>query len=293
MQDVIEPGDPLQRQLARYARVRLEPDPAATRRIRAAVMSEAWRRHLAAESSAAASRRTRSRVPFAGWSARRLGTTVTAAVLTGLLLAGTVFAGSRAGGPLYDTRLALETALLPSDPEARVQAELAMAQTRLAEASQAAVAGDAPAFEAALTGYATVVDGLADTVGGPADRALAAVQLHLEVLRALRERTPERASPGLDRALERSSGAVERLEQAGAGGNGGTPGAGPAEPTAKPGRTPKPAKSPAPTVDPTDAPPEPATTPKPGNTPKPGATPKPGKTASPSPDQGEDESGDR
>lgn len=293
MQDAIEPGDPLQRRLARYARVRLEPDPAATRRIRAAVMSEAWRRHLAAESAAAASRRTGSRVPFAGWSARRLGTTVTAAVLTGLLLAGTVFAGSRAGGPLYDTRLVLETALLPSDPEARVQAELAMAQTRLAEASQAAVAGDGSAFEAALTGYATVVDDLANAVGGPADRALAAVQLHVEVLQGLRARMPAPDSPGLDRALERSSGAVERLEQAGAGGDGGTPGAGPATPTAKPGNSPKPAKSPAPTAAPTGEAPEPSTTPKPGNSPKPGNTPKPGKTASPSPDEGEDGSSDR
>lgn len=270
MQDAIEPGDPLQRQLARYARVRLEPDHVAMRRVRSAVMSEAWRRHLAtSEPPTTAAGPGARRVPFAGWSARRLASTMVAASLAGLLVGGTVFAGTRAGGPLYGARLAFEAVLLPADPDARVQAELALAQTRLAEAAQAAAAGDTAAFDAALVAYVAVIDELAEATGGPADQALAAVEVHLAVLRDLRVRVPAAAGAGIDRALERGGTALERLERAGARdpSGGKTPNA---EATPKPGSTPKPGK----TSDPTE---------KPASTPKPGNTPKPGKTASPEP----------
>ena len=40
-------GDELDRLIGRYARVRLDPSPAQTRRARAAIMEEAWRRRLA------------------------------------------------------------------------------------------------------------------------------------------------------------------------------------------------------------------------------------------------------
>lgn len=281
MQDAIEPGDPLQRQLARYARVRLEPDPAAMRRVRSAVMEEAWRRHLAqtppAPGRTAVGRDAarRRRAPFAGWSARRLASTLTAAVLVGLLVGGTAFAGSRAGGPLYGARIAFESALLPADPEARVQAELALAQTRLAEATQAAAVGDVAAFEAALQAYGAVVEDVGASTGGPAERAIEAVEFHLAVLRDLRERVPASAAAAIDRALERSSVALERLElieERGPSG-GKVPGV---EATPKPGNTPKPPRTPKPdeTAEPTA---------KPGSTKdtKSAATPKPGKTAAP------------
>ena len=65
-------------QLARYARVRLDPSPAQVRRARAAVMEAAWRRHLEPDATldgrrrddAAASRgraTRRAARPFAGW----------------------------------------------------------------------------------------------------------------------------------------------------------------------------------------------------------------------------------
>ena len=66
-------------------------------------------------------------------------------MLAGLLIGSTAFAASRAGGPLYDVRLALEEATLPADPGARLEAELAMAQGRLAEIVEAAARDDGPA----------------------------------------------------------------------------------------------------------------------------------------------------
>jgi hypothetical protein len=296
--DAIGPGDPLQRQLARYARVRLEPNPAAMRRTRSAVMEAAWRRRIEAPAAlpmpAPASARARAtRVPFATWSARRLGSTVAAAVMVGLLVAGTVFAGSRAGGALYPARLVFEATLLPADPEARVQAELALAQTRLAEATQAAAAGDDGALEAALAAYGDMVEELGAERDGRADRALAAVELHLAVLLDLQARVPSAAAPAIERALQRSGGAIEKLEQAGGrepetqpgGGGAGSP-ATPAKPerTPRPERTPKPERTPRETQ-------EPATTSVPVATPAPVKSEKPAKPGTPA-SEGEDEAGD-
>ena len=53
MQDLdVRAGDELERQLARYARVRLDPGPAVVRRARESVMTEAWRQRLGAPEAA-------------------------------------------------------------------------------------------------------------------------------------------------------------------------------------------------------------------------------------------------
>ncbi|MCJ7712649.1 MAG: hypothetical protein MUQ32_17660, partial [Chloroflexi bacterium] len=86
-------GETLERMLARYARVRLDPTPAAARRARAAVMEEAWRRRFelppgaaadpsgsrAASAAIAPVARAR-RWPFARWGARRASGALSAAV---------------------------------------------------------------------------------------------------------------------------------------------------------------------------------------------------------------------
>jgi hypothetical protein len=217
-------GEPLEQQLARYARVRLDPTPAQTRRARTALMETAWRRRLD-PSSTARSSRTRHGL-FASWSARRLGASLAAAVLAGLLVGTTAFAGSRAGGPLYEARLAFEAMTLPSDPDARLEAELAQAQTRLAEAVEAAGRGDDHAVEAALGAYERSLDDLGTASGGPADRALEAVEFHRTVLLRLVDTVPAQALDGLENALARSSGVIDKLAAAGAGsGAGGANGA--------------------------------------------------------------------
>ena len=278
-------GEELERQLARYARVRLGPTPAQSRRARAAVMEAAWRRRLRPEGIAIAAppaRRTR-RGPFAAWSGRRVGTSMAAAVLAGLMVGSAAFATTRAGGPLYEARLAFEAMTLPAAPGARLDAELVQAQTRLSELVDAVGRGDQGAIVAALGAYDRSLDDLAGATGGPADRALEAVAFHRAVLLGLLDRVPAQARDGLENALQRSGGVIDTLAAAGTGGNGpggasnpgsgGTsnPGSGGENPN-KPDRTPGPART-----QPPEATPRPT---KPPKTPNPNAARTPGPAAS-------------
>jgi hypothetical protein len=205
-------GEELEQLFARYIRVRLEPTPAQTRRARMAVMEVAWRARFAAEQPAAArhGRRGVSR-------SQRLMVSAVAAVVVGLAVGSSVFAASRAGGPLFGVRIAIEDATLPSDPAARIQGEIAHAQTRLAEAYEAEVRGDSGAMTAALRAYEDEAATLGATTGGSAGQALAAVQQHRSVLLALIERASAASLPGLDEALAGSDRAIERLTTTNAG----------------------------------------------------------------------------
>jgi hypothetical protein len=230
-------GETLERMLARYARVRLDPSAAASKRARSAVMEEAWRRRLdlvdAGTPTAAVPAQRRRRRLFASWSARRISVSLAAAMLAGLLLGSTAFAASRAGGPLYDTRLALEELTLPSDPASRVEVEIAWAQARLAEIVEASSRDDQGALSAALAAYERTVDTLGATTGEPADRALEAVASHRAVLARVRAAAPASVLGGLDRALAASDTAIGRLTATeagqpgdGAGGANGNPAGG-------------------------------------------------------------------
>ena len=151
-------GEELERLIERYARVRLDPKPSQARRARAAVMEE----RLAPPAGARprgrrrrrrdAAMRPRRRGPFAAGAVDASAPRCAAAVLAGLLVGSTAFAASRAGGPLYEPRLSLEALTLPSDPTQRLDAELARAQTRIAEIAEAASRGDDGAMDAAVRG---------------------------------------------------------------------------------------------------------------------------------------------
>ena len=246
-------GEALERQLGRFVRVRLDPSPAQAKRARSAVMEAAWRQRLNPPASSAEEPSVgaamfvlpspfrasgRSRGPFGSWSSRRLGASFAAAMLAGLMLGTSVFASSRAGGPLYEARLAVEELTLPSDRQARVEAEIAQAQGRLAEIVDASARQDDGAVAAALKGYLASLDDLDEAVGGPADRALIAIKSHRDVLLRVLGEVPEQAQRGIQNALARSSKVIERLDAAatpgagptggtsGPGGNGGAPGAG-------------------------------------------------------------------
>jgi len=206
-------GDELEQVLARYARVRLGPSPAQTRRARAAVVEEAWRRHIAvvdAGTRAGAAARA-GRVPFSTWRPRRITLSLAAAVLAGLLVGSTAFAASRAGGPLYETRLTVETLLLPSDPAERLDAQLARAQARLADIVDASGHNDAGAVAAAIDAYDRAVADLGATTGAGSERARAAVEFHLSVLEQLLAGATGRAADGLQNAVIHSSGVIDRL----------------------------------------------------------------------------------
>lgn len=295
-------GEELERLMARYARVRLEPSQAQAKRARAALMEEAWRRRLdpAGTISAHGRRWPARRAPFAGWGMRRVSVAMSAAVLAGLLVGTTAFAGSRAGGPLYETRVALETLTLPAGEMARVDAQLQRAQERLAEAVEAAGRHDDRATAAALEAYDTTINDLEAMEGAPAAKALEAVRNHHRILVGIAAGAPAGAANGLDRAIANSDRVIEALATPGPGtgagepgnepGNGagnGNPGAQPTDtpvqPTAKPAKTPGPAATPKPAKTP-----GPAATAKPEKTPGPAATPKPGRTPPPrkTPDPG-------
>ena len=152
-------------------RVRLDPTAAETRRVRAAVMEEAWRRRFATPAAAAgndaAGRRSRRRGPFSSWGGRRVGVAVGFALIAGLTVGSSAFAASRAGGPLYDARLALEDLTLPTDPTARLEAKLAEAQGRVADIVEAASRGDNGAVQAAVRAYGSTLADLDTEQGAP------------------------------------------------------------------------------------------------------------------------------
>lgn len=238
----LEHADAIERQLAVYARVALAPDPRAMGRIRDAIRREAlaaggrgseWRATELRVLDGGEKRAARARLRRAG---RRAGTLLAAAALT-LAVGGTVLASTRAGAPLYDVRVWLEQVMLPGDPDARLQAEIARAQTRLAEAAEADAAGNDAGVQAALDAYARIVEqtlagGAAAAVG--AERATLAFRHQQSVLESLAAEFAEEDSPAadaLEHALAQSSKAVDRLGGSNAADPSGVPGD---PPTARP-----------------------------------------------------------
>ena len=231
----VRAGDELERQLARYARVRLDPSPAQARRARSAVMEAAWRRRIVgptdgaldatvevmADVTAPVTRPGGSRAAsrsgrlYEGWGPRRLSAALAAAVLAGLLVGSTAFAAARAGGPLYGTRIAIEELTLPGDRASRLEAQLAQAQSRLAEIVEAVARHDQGALIAAVHAYDDAVNRLGNETGGAADRALAAIESHTAVLLDVQARAPEAAQAGLTNAIAHSGTVTTKLDAAG------------------------------------------------------------------------------
>ncbi len=168
---------------------------------------------------------------------------------------------------------------LPSEPSARVDAELALAQARLAEAVEATGRHDDRAAIAALDAYDVAIERLKTAGEASAARAREAIQFHRSVLLEVAANAPAGAAAGLERALQNSSRVIESLGSEGGPVTGTgvrmVPGTGTRrsprlEATAKLGRTPDHGA--------------PEATAKPGKTPdldRPEATAKPGKTPDP------------
>ena len=162
-----DPRDPeIERLLDAFAELRLSPSLAATTRMRPGVMAAAHRRAallagrrdgrmpLACDLACDADRAVGSRARrFAGAGRRpRSGRHPDPRRARGH--------GRRrgAGGPLYATRIWIETVNLPRDVLARAQAEVIRLDRRVQEARDASAAGDTAATEAALDAYSTIVD---------------------------------------------------------------------------------------------------------------------------------------
>jgi hypothetical protein len=275
----------IERLLDAFAELRLSPSVAATTRMRAGVMAAAHRRAALLQADAAAAALGSTDATASGvstsWRAlrwRRPMAALLGAALTLGVLAGTV-AASSAGGPLYATRIWIETVNLPRDVLARAQAEVVRLDRRVQEAADASAAGDTGATEAALDAYSTIVAvATSETGGDPTAIATldAIVSRHVTVLTALGTTVPAAARPAIEHALASSTKALNDLEQPGStppgSSNGqGAPGApggpgtsggsgtqgGPAGPGAGPDKTPKP----TPNVD--------KSSPRPDRTPRP------------------------
>jgi hypothetical protein len=281
----------LAERLEAYAEARLSPSLSASSRMRAHVMAAAHRQaalaRADADRTALATTELSSRprlVQVARW--RRPVAALLAASLTLALAVGSV-AAAHPGGPLYGPRIWAETLTLPSSAADRAAAEIRRLNDRLAEAAEAAAAGDANAAAAALAAYDSILaEALAGTNGNAAANAAldAAVRRNIDVLTALLGRAsfPDQARDAIEHAIQQSGSAANGLQgKPGVGGPpSSTPGNGPAA-TTKPNRTANPNK---PTLAPVDATKKPHdATPAPHPTPKPKPTPEPA-AATPGPD---------
>jgi hypothetical protein len=150
----------IERRLDAYARARLAPDPAATARMRARVMREARLQFEAARIAAhvVPAVAIATHRPLGRWIAMPL---LAASMWIGIAV-GSV-AAAQAGGPLYPTRMWIESATLPAAAGDRAAAEIARLDARLGDAMSAAARGDAGGVSAALAAYNEIAD---EAVGG-------------------------------------------------------------------------------------------------------------------------------
>jgi hypothetical protein len=206
--------------LESYAAAHLKPSSLGAGRTRANVMNAAHRRaalmaagvtaddaHEHVETLAFVRRRS-----VAAW--RRAGAGLVAASLALAMVAGTAY-GAKAGGPLYATRLWIETSNLPGGVVPRAHAEVDRLDTRVREAQLASAEGDAPGVEAALEAYSAILSEAAlGAAGDPT--AIAAIEFsltgHLGVLTQLAAAVPTPARLSVLQALTSSSRVLDDLD---------------------------------------------------------------------------------
>ena len=222
--------------LQAYAEARLSPARPVLTRIRAAVMAEA----ALASATAAAERRAADLASAqpSRWVLPRFQLPRRAVALgiaaTMTLATGAAVAAAPPGSPLYEARVALEAALLPTQLDARLASHEQHLAERLAEAQAAAANGNPAGLEAALAAYAAEVNAALAELGNHADLLAhleAVLAKHVATLTALEARVPEEAA--VDRAIESSQKAVEKIKEKGKT-NGGRPGDVPAGPDTAP-----------------------------------------------------------
>jgi hypothetical protein len=119
-------------------------------------------------------------------------------------------AAAKAGGPLYPTRLWLESVTVPASGGARVESDLLRLDDRIAEALGAANSGDRDAVAAALEAYAGIANDATTSTADDAtliarvERALARHQAVLSALvTGLADRGDGTAADAIERNLSR------------------------------------------------------------------------------------------
>ena len=214
----------LRQRLETYADVRLTPDLAATSRMRARVLAHAHRRADLVRADAGLRIVDPSASLTTGERRLRRGRRTAIALVAAALLAGGMVGGAAAssgpGGALYEARLWVEWAMLPTEPPARAVAELGRLADRLREAEAAAARGDQSATSSALAAYERIMNEASSATVAAGDPVAAAaletgLARNVEILRALIGEVPSRAdqaiSAALERAIERSNGAIHAV----------------------------------------------------------------------------------
>ncbi|MBI2776114.1 MAG: hypothetical protein HYX57_02440 [Chloroflexi bacterium] len=220
--------------LQAYASARLTPDRLAATRMRGALVEEARMRALRAQISGRSG---------ASSPRRRAASLLLAAALT-LASAAAVGAASAPGGPLYGTRLWIEAATLPAEANSRAVERVRQIEERLADAERAAAAGDEAGVAAAIQAYRDAVRVALEEAGSDAarlERLRLALGLQVTVLETLAGKVPNAAVNGIERAIQASQNAADRIQRGKPPIDSGQDPSGPGDPTARPGRTPAPA----------------------------------------------------
>jgi hypothetical protein len=206
-------GEELERELRTYASVRLSPDRFASDRMRAAVLAHARTLPVATPLGIVAAPR---RLDFL--AAFRLGTRRLAPVA--LVAAIAIGAGSAAGvaaspgGPLYQTRIWLETALLPAGGEARADAQAAQLNERIDEITGAVDDGDVGAADAAANAYDQEVDQAVSTAAQSRADLLqlrATIVRHLAHLQSIGH-TTDKATANLQKLIAKDQAALATID---------------------------------------------------------------------------------
>lgn len=209
--------------LEAYAEARLSPSGPVLARMRAQVMREAALRSAIAAAAQRAAETDVARRSRWGLPGFRVPQRAFALGLAATLTLGTSAAVLAAppGSPFYNARVAIETALLPNQVDARLASREMHLSERVAEAEAAAARGDLPALAAALAAYQSEVDAAVADVGDDTDR-LARLEdelaKHTAVLEALATQLPEQAA--IERAIDTSQKAATKLKDKGSHGGG-------------------------------------------------------------------------
>jgi hypothetical protein len=205
--------------LEAYADARLSPRGAVLARMRRHVIAEMEMRTALLEAERAA-RLAAARPSW--WQTLHLR--VPRSIAAAGMATAMVFATSAAvfaappGSPLYNARVTLEQAFLPSGSDDRVAAHEKLLAERLSEAQDAADAGNVVALQAALTAYQTEIDAAVADVGYDPELLAfleGALTKHTALLEALVARVPPQAADAIETAIQASQKAAKQLHDTG------------------------------------------------------------------------------
>ena len=208
--------DRLEDVLDAYREARLAPPGAVLARIRANVLAQA----AAASATIAAANRLRLVEPRStrvrGWLPPRFARAAFGLSFAAALTLGTSAAVLAAppGSTFYNARVLIESALLPTELDARLVGHEDLLAERLNEAATAAANGDTAALAAALAAYQAEVNDATADVGDDPDRLAHLEDVlakHSAVLAALAATLPQESS--IEHAIEASSKAITKLQQ--------------------------------------------------------------------------------